>query len=531
MRTSLRTTGAASVAFAGLVMASLAVTTSPAGAAATSSVRVPVRLCGAATVGRAQCDSIRLVTRQVPTSKAKQLESKGQAKSVQASRLGFGPAGGYTPKQLAKAYGINPKAKTKQTVAIVDAYADPSVRADLNTFDHRYGIKKETKKSLRVIGQDGGAPPAATDEGWAGETTLDVQSVRAMCRSCRILLVEADDNNDNNLAKAENEAVKKGAKIVSNSFGGPESPADPAWIRKAYNHKGVAIMASSGDNGWYDWDNANSGVASANMPQSPADYRTVVGVGGTSLYLNPNGSRASEDVWNDNGPGDLYGSADVAALGYEPGAGGGGCSFKYHAPAWQKHVAGYHSLGCGTKRSGVDIAAVGDEFTGFDIYESFDWCTSPDTSICPSGPADDGWSTYGGTSLASPLIAGMWGLAGGPQHGVKYPAKTLYDHFKKKASSTYDVKVGGNGGCDTQSPKDCTGLLQFVLYSGVTGYTPGPNPNRGPGGLVDCAWGKTGNAPKANRGQCYAQPGYDGVSGVGTPKGLTVFKAMHHHHH
>jgi hypothetical protein len=525
--TRLRTAGAASIAVAGLVTATLAAATTSAGAAATSTVRVPVPLCKAATASRSQCDSIKLVTRQVSAAKAQQLESKGEAKSAKASRLGFGPAGGYTPQQLAKAYGIKPTAKTKQTVAIVDAFDDPSVRADLNTFDAHYGYKKETAKSLRVIGEDGGAPPATTDEGWAGEITLDVQSVRAVCRSCKILLVEADDNNDNNLAKAVNEAVKKGAKIVSNSYGGPETPADPKWERKAYDHKGVAITASSGDDGWYDWDQANSAVPSNGMPESPADYKSVVGVGGTSLYLNPNGTRASEEVWNDNGPADLYGAADVATLAYEPGAGGGGCSHVYNAPRWQKKVAGYKSLGCGTKRSGVDIAALADEFTGFDIYESYAWCTSSDPNVCPYGPGDQGWATYGGTSLASPLIAGMWGLAGGPQRGVKYPAQTLYAHFKKKHSSTYDVKVGGNGGCDTQSPKACAGLLQLMLYGTDSAYTPGPNPNAGPGGLVDCAWGATGAAPKTNRAQCYAQPGYDGVSGVGTPQGLAVFKPIH----
>jgi hypothetical protein len=519
----LRIVGVASIAFAGLLVAALAVTPTPAGAAGTTSVRVAQPLCKAATAGHAACDSLRLVTRQVSTSRAAVLEQKGVARSAKSSRLGFGPAGGYTPTQLAKAYGINPKARTTQTVAIVDAFDNPSVRADLNAFDSQYGIPHETATSFRVLNQDGHATPLpAPDEGWAGEITLDVQSVRAVCRSCRIVLVEANDNNDDNLAAAVNQAVAQGAHIVSNSYGGPESPADPAALVKAYNHKGVAIMASTGDDGWYDWDNANSGVPSDNQAQVPAGYNTVVGVGGTSLYLNPDGSRASEDVWNDNGPGDLYGSADVASLGFEAGAAGSGCSNLYDAQRWQQKVAGYRSLGCGsTKRNGVDIAALADEFTGFDTFETFDWCTNPDTNVCPLTAADDGWATFGGTSLASPLVAGMWGLAGGPR-GVKYPALTLYGHFQKSKASTYDVRVGGTGGCDTQSPTSCGGLLQNLIYGSASGL----NPNTGPGGLLDCAWGATGDAPLANRAQCYAQPGYDGVSGVGTPKGLSVFKSI-----
>src|SRR5262249_15072428 len=274
-------------------------------------------------------------------------------------------------------------------------------------------IHRETAKTFQVVGQDGGAPPATSDEGWAGEITLDVQSVRAMCRACKIVLVEANSDDDANLAQGVDEAVKKGAKIVSNSYGGPEKPADPKSVQKAYDHRGVAILASSGDDGWYDWDNANFYYQSADntsfgMSESPASYPSVVGVGGTSLFLNANGTRASETTWNDDGPGDLDGAFIVSGTGdYDPGAGGSGCSARYNAPHWQKNVKGYASLGCGSKRSEVDISALADPWTGFDTYESFDWCTNPDTNVCPYTSLDDGWATYGGTSLASPLVAGL----------------------------------------------------------------------------------------------------------------------------
>jgi subtilase family serine protease len=497
-----------------LVVATIAAPTS-AGAAGTQKVQVPLHLCKTASGGHKSCHAMKLVTRQVSSAKAASLRAQGLVRP--SKTLGFGPAGGYTPKQLAAAYGINPGAKTKQTVAIVDAFGNPSVRADLNAFDHKYGLPKETAKSFKVINQSGLASPLPIpDEGWAGEITLDVQSVRAVCHACKILLVEADTNDNVNLAKAVNQAVKRGAKIVSNSYGGPEGHDQ----QSAYKHKGVAILASTGDDGWYDWDNVNADVPSTNMPQTPASFPSVVGVSGTSLYLNPNGSRASETVWNGNGPADLDGASTVTALGYEPGAAGGGCSTLFAAPSYQRHAKGYGTLGCGAKRSGTDIAAIADPFTGFDVFETFDWCTNPDTSVCPFTSADNGWSTFGGTSLASPVVAGLWGLAGGPLKGVPSAGKTLYDNFKHK-KGTYDVTVGGTGGCNTQSPRACGGLLGFLIYG--SGFTS-PNPNTGQGGLVDCAWRPTGTAVRSARSQCYARPGYDGVSGVGTPKGLAVFK-------
>jgi Subtilase family len=502
----IRGSALATFGFAAILTVAMIATPNSAGAAGTQKVQEPQHLCKAATSGHKSCDAIRVVTRRVSNAQAAKLKAAGLARP--SKKLGFGPAGGYTPKQLAAAYGINPNSKTKQTVAIVDAFDNPSVRSDLNFFDKHYGLPKETQKSFKVVNQQGHASPLPTpDEGWAGEITLDVQSVRAVCHHCKILLVEADNNQNANLAAAVDQAVKKGAKIVSNSYGGPEGKGHA----KAYNHKGVAILASTGDDGWYNWDNVNFGSPSAGKPQTPASFKTVVAVGGTSLYLNPNGSRASEDVWNDNGPADVYGASAANTFGFGPGAAGGGCSKLFKAPSWQKHAKGFKSLGCGSHRSGVDIAAIADEFTGFDTFETFDW---------EGHPEFDGWATFGGTSLASPVVAGLWGLAGGPHKGVKYPAKTLYDNFKHK-KGTYDVTVGANGGCGTQSPKACSGILGFVIYGG--GFT-GTNPNTGPGGLVDCAWGLSGSKVKALRGQCNSQPGFDGVSGVGTPKGLGLFK-------
>lgn len=186
----------------------------------------------------------------------------------------------------------------------------------------------------------------------------------------------------------------------------------------------------------------------------------------------------------------------------------------YNAQTWQQKAAGYGTLGCGaSKRNGVDIAAEADYLTGYDIVETTtSWCApggkDGNGAFCPS--SDPGWQTIGGTSLSAPLISALWGLAGGPA-GVKYPALTLYGHFKSDRGHLYDVTVGDNAACGGDSAIACSG---------------GANINQIDAQWLDCMWGATGTAVLANRYQCQAEPGYDGVSGVGTPKGTNPFAPL-----
>ena len=256
----------------------------------------------------------------------------------------------------------------------------------------------------------------------------------------------------------------------------------------------MVITVATGDDGWYGWDQLNTGGSSDNMPYAPASFNTVVAVGGTSLYLNQSGSRASETVWNDDGPQDFYGSN----LGLT-GATGGGCSTLIAAQPWQSHVPGYVATMCGTKRLATDVAAVVDPLTGFDIYDSYD----------PTGSGNSGWMTVGGTSLASPIVAAMWALAGGAD-GASYPSLSLYGHLG--TSSLYDVTVGGNGYCDGETVGEC-GL---------------GNPNSFGYGMIDCDYTSTDSpgTPSSGTAQCDAGPGYDGPRGVGTPSGLNAFRPV-----
>lgn len=458
---------------------------------ATVRYAVPKRDCAAATSTQVSCMAVRLV----PAVKA----TKGAKAYVAAARV-LGPAGGYTPADLASAYGYNRSlGGTNQTVGIVDAFDDPNALRDLNSFDSNYGLPQETSASFRKVNQDGStAPLPAADAGWAGEIALDVETVRAVCAHCKILLVEARQPTFLDLAVAVNTAARLGATEISNSYGAPEDRTTPASVLAAYNHPGVVITASTGDDGWYDWDLVNQGGSSGNAPNTPAAFPSVVAVGGTALTLNSDGSRLAETVWNENGPED-----QSTAIG----ASGGGCSAVYAAPSWQAQAANYAKTGCGAKRQTGDIAAVADPFTGFDTYNTY---------------GNPGWATFGGTSLSSPLIAAMWALAGG-SGGVAYPAQSLYHNLPLDQSAVFDVSTGSNAFCG--------GVPQATCSADLSASTGTGNPNNlnslsgSPLGLLDCGFPLDGSAGIiVNNQQCTAATGYDGPSGVGTPQGLAIFK-------
>ena len=438
------------------------------------------------------------------------------AKAYVGPAYSTGPAGGFTPADLASAYGFNPASSTgsSQTIAIVDAYDDINALSELNAFDTQYGLPHETSTSFRKVNQNGSASPLpAYNSGWAGEIALDIQSVRAVCNHCEILLVEANSASNANLATAVNSAARMHATEISNSYGGPENASAPASELAAYNHPGIVITASTGDHGWYDWDFANEGSngASDNVPNTPSAFPTVVAVGGTAMGLNSDGTRQEEDVWNENGPDDENGLFGGFWWGAQ-GATGGGCSTIYSAPAFQSGVSGYADTGCGSQRLAGDVAALADPGTGFDVK------------------IGGSWTTVGGTSLASPLIAAMWALAGGAG-GVKYPAQSLYDHLKWTPSALYDVTLGGNAFCAGDSATNCSNVL-----AGETDPPTGNPNNLGNGnsfytggwaGLLDCGYPYDGSEGTiAANTQCNATSGYDGPSGVGTPNGLGAFKPM-----
>jgi subtilase family serine protease len=438
------------------------------------------QVCPRPRPARASCLALSLVAAPAGSAGAKPYTAAAGAVSA-------GPAGGLTPGDLASAYGYAPSSGgAGQTVAIVDAYDDPKIEQDLAAFDAQYGLSSCTTANgcFKKVGQTGAttALPAADKVGWSVEMALDVETVHSVCPACTIILVEANSETFADLAASVDEAVNLGATEVSNSYGGLET-AFGASEQVAYDHPGVVIAAASGDSGYLNWDFVAASGEAPGRPDAPASLATVVSVGGTSLKLSTSGARARESVWNDSGrPSREKEFKQFSATG-------GGCSTLFTAPSWQQGVAGWARAACATKRLDNDISAVADPYTGFDIYDTYAY--EPKFA--------GGWLTVGGTSLTSPLISGLFGLAGG-SHGASYPAATLYAHVGQ-ATSLFDVSKGGNGYCDGEEPAACG--------------EPGVNELLG---NVDCE-GTT---------SCDASLGFDGPSGVGAPKGLSAFSPSAH---
>jgi subtilase family serine protease len=181
--------------------------------------------------------------------------------------------------------------------------------------------------------------------------------VSAICPNCHILLVEANSATTASLGTAVDTAVSEGAKYVSNSYGGPESAADPSFDSQYYQHSGVAVTASAGDSGY--------GVS------YPAASQYVTAVGGTALTTAANSRGWTESAWGSSAGGEGTGS---------------GCSADDAKPAWQTDT------GC-ARRTDNDVAADADPNTGVAIYDSYD---------------QNGWLEVGGTSAASPIIASVF---------------------------------------------------------------------------------------------------------------------------
>ena len=317
---------------------------------------------------------------------------------------------GYGPTDLRSAYNLATASASDgggATVAVMEAADDPDLESDLATYRAQYGLPACTTANgcfSKVNGSGQQGNYPPGDTGWGGEASLDVEMVSAICPNCHILVVESTD-----LEGAQNVAVSLGARFLSNSWGTGDGSGD-SGADGDFNHAGVVDVASSGDSGY--------GVS------FPASSRYVVAAGGTSLQRASTSRGWSETAWS--------------------GA-GAGCSSWESKPSWQTDT------GC-SRRTVADVSAVADPGTGVAFYDTY---------------GQGGWGVVGGTSVASPIIASVFALAGAPSSAA---ASVLYAH----AGSLNDVTSGSDGSC---SPS----------------YL------------------------------CTAQAGYDGPTGLGTPNGLGAF--------
>ncbi|HEY2437670.1 MAG TPA: S53 family peptidase [Solirubrobacteraceae bacterium] len=338
------------------------------------------------------------------------------AGSPKASR---GPTG-YGPAQFHGAYSLPTTGSTSQTIAIVDAYNDPTIASDLNNYDTTYGLPPCTTANgcFTKLNQNGlaGSYPS-TNAGWSLEIALDVETAHQICQNCKVMLVEANSSSLSNLNAAENTAVRLGATEISNSWGGGEYSSETA--DQTFNHPGVAITVASGDNGYGTFG-------------YPAASPYVVAVGGTTLNVTPSNGYVSESAWSGTGS---------------------GCSSYEAAQSWQRSLSDWAQTGCGTNRGVADVAADADPNTGAAVYDTTRY------------QGRSGWFQVGGTSLSSPLVAGVFALAGGTS-SVSYAASIPYSH----PGALHDVTSGSSGSCGT------------IMCNGGSGYD-GPTGLGTPNGL------------------------------------------------
>ena len=329
---------------------------------------------------------------------------------------------GLTPRDIQSAYRLPFRRNPRQTVAIVDAFRTPNLRQYLALYRQHFGLPPcgGCLKIVNQRGQAGPLPASGARSGWDLETTLDVDMVSVACPRCHILLVEANNNSIANLAASENTAARLGAPVISNSYGGTEN-GFAMTLAKDYHHPGHTIVVSSGDNGF--------GEAAF-----PADLATVTAVGGTELRRSGDARGWSESVWNDH---NVFG-----------GAGASGCSAYVAKPAWQ------HDPHC-PGRTIADVSAVARDIP---IYNKV-W---------------GGWITVGGTSVAAPLIAGIYGLAG---NAASLSPGSVYQH----RGQLFDITKGENA---------------FIAPA---------------------------KAVCGDDYLCVAKKGYDAPTGLGTPNGIGAF--------
>jgi subtilase family serine protease len=297
-------------------------------------------------------------------------------------------ASALSPTQLRSAYNLPAPTGTgnNRTVAIVDAYGYPNLERDLGTYRAQYGMRACTTANgcLKILNQSGGTSLPAFNLGWSQEQALDVDAVSAACPDCNILVVQSNSASFTDLGAAVNTAANRaGVVAISNSYGGGDAP--DTTYGTFYNHPGIAVTASTGDNGYKGGS-------------YPASSSYVTAVGGTSLKMSGN-TRVSETVWS--------------------GA-GSGCS------TYNTAISGSAPFGTGcANRAMADVAAAADPNTGgLSVY-------SPTSSTAST------WSQYGGTSESSPIIASVYALSG---NTAGYANTIPYAH----PGNLFDITSGSN---------------------------------------------------------------------------------------
>jgi hypothetical protein len=447
LRTVVRWAGRAALAGAllGLGLAGPGFAASPAQATtarlaaasppARSSFTLPAgvrRACSAPKApGVLSCDSLLVSAASKP-----RFGVQGQAR-LGASADTASPPPGYSPVNLQSAYGLQSESEgTRQTVAIVVPYDDPTAEADLGIYRTQYGLAPCTTANGCFTKDDLSGSPT-TNAGYASDAQVAMDVVSAVCPNCHILLVEAVADDLPDMGSAVEAAVADGADVVDFPFSTPEFSGETS-DDTYFDQPGVAIVVPSGDSGF--------GVS------YPAASPYVVAVGGTELTADSSVARGwQEAVW--------------------PGT-GSGCSAYEPQPSFQADL----DNGC-TTRMDNDVSAVAASATSSTpvaYYDSYD---------------ENGWAEAGGTPVAAGVIAGVYALAGTTAAGST-PASYPYSHPDMLndditgSNGTCTVTSWCNGGTGYNGPAG-EGTPQSVIPFTSTGTLTGPIHNGTAGKCMD----------------------------------------------
>ena len=377
------------------------------------------QLCPAVATGTARCAGEALVLRSNDSFVHPRITDRGSVRRTapalaHATPAGNGPSSAasepqaYTPAYLQQAYDLaydSQTGGTGDTVAIVDAYNDPTAASDLSTYRSFYGLSSCTTSNgcFREVNETGGSTlPSTSDPGWNQEISLDLDTVSAICPNCHILLVETNSSNPTDMGKGNREASTLGAKQISDSWTVTSSSVPSG----TYTFSGIATVAATGDDGYL-------GPGEDNYP---AALPGVTAAGGTSLSPAsgaPNARGFSEGAW-------AYG--------------GSGCDLNESKPAYQSDT------GC-TGRSYADLSADADPSTGLAVYDDGDWLL------------------IGGTSLATPMVASYYAVTGVTTSSAQW----AYGD----SGNLNDVVTGNNGTCASNISYICNAGTGYDGPTGV----------------------------------------------------------------
>jgi subtilase family serine protease len=414
---------------------------------------------------------------------------------------------GYAGAQLQGAYGLASTISSGNdgsgvTVGVIDAYASPTIESDANTYFTHVGLPTFKKGQFRQVVTPGSynrpENPKQDPEGWAGEETLDVEAVHTMAPGANIVYIGAP-NNYRDLDAIMNRVVDNHlADIVTNSYGYAGEALPPGYIKPTLDiqaqaaAEGMSLLYSSGDNG-----DETGGVKGATpSPDFPASSPLVTAVGGTSLGVDASNQRVLELGW-ETGKETLQSNGKWSAPAYLYGS-GGGTSRLFAQPDYQKGVASAIST---TNRVVPDVSAVGDPNTGMLVGE---------TQMASDGTVVYDYYRLGGTSLSSPLYAGMLALVEqkvGHEMGLANPALYAARSVSYDITKTERAQVAA----EQNAPK-WPGVVRSDFVNGenaTDGYVYSVR-------LLDYDEPLT----------IHVRTGYDDVTGVGSPDGTAWLNAV-----